>query len=370
MRRTIAALSVLALFAAPATAQDSKLELTTTVDRADVKVGGRFTVTVRLKNNGAEAVELPKLEEDRQLISFDVKLDDGKEFTYEKITPSPYTLKADWPVAKLEPGETWQLQTDFTGLVVGTFTVRAHYSRWRPQFDKILAEAEEKLKADPDSAVLKSKLAGIKKQRGLETAPAHLESKTASVNVTAGSGGEEELTVRMLTSMGPVRLKLFAREALGTCLHFARLIRDGGLVGGKQQAPYYRGLTFHRVIQGFMLQGGCPQGNGLGGPGYAIPSERPAKDSGPEKDAVKDMLKHTPGRLSMARSGHYDSAGSQFFICVGETQELDGEYTVFGEVSRGMDVVYTISEVNTGAQDKPIDDVTIETIELLPRAGS
>ncbi|RMG18750.1 MAG: peptidylprolyl isomerase [Planctomycetota bacterium] len=167
----------------------------------------------------------------------------------------------------------------------------------------------------------------------------------------------------MLTSMGPVRFRLFAKEAPATCMHFVKLIREGGEVKGKHRQPFYRGLTFHRVISGFMIQGGCPQGNGLGGPGYAIPAELAAKDA---EGKVPEKLRHVTGRLSMARSSHYDSAGSQFFVCVADSPNLDGEYTVFGEVARGLDVILSIAEVPTGAKDKPLEDVTIEYMEVLP----
>jgi peptidyl-prolyl cis-trans isomerase B (cyclophilin B) len=115
-----------------------------------------------------------------------------------------------------------------------------------------------------------------------------------------------------------------------------------------------------------MIQGGCPNGDGLGSPGYSIPAELAERTDG----ELPSRLKHIPGRLSMARSGHYDSAGSQFFICVGDSKSLDGEYTVFGEVVRGMDVVDTIAETTTGARDKPLEDVTIDMIELLPNASN
>ena len=122
---------------------------------------------------------------------------------------------------------------------------------------------------------------------------------------------------------------------------------------------YYDGLIFHRVIRGFMIQGGCPNGNGMGGPGYSIKGEF-------AHNGVKNDLKHTEGVLSMARSMFPDSAGSQFFIMHKTSPHLDGEYAAFGKVIEGMDVVNKIAECATDFQDRPLEKqvmkkVTVET---------
>lgn len=122
---------------------------------------------------------------------------------------------------------------------------------------------------------------------------------------------------------------------------------------------FYDGLIFHRVIKGFMIQGGCPDGTGMGGPGYSIKGEF-------SSNGVENNLKHTAGVLSMARSMHPDSAGSQFFIMHKNAPHLDGSYAAFGKIIEGMDVVNKIAEVPTDYRDRPLQDqimrsVTVET---------
>ncbi len=122
---------------------------------------------------------------------------------------------------------------------------------------------------------------------------------------------------------------------------------------------FYDGLIFHRVINGFMIQGGCPDGNGMGGPGYSIKGEF-------SSNGFENNLKHTEGVLSMARSMHPDSAGSQFFIMHKNAPHLDGSYAAFGKVTEGMDVVNKIAETRTDYSDRPLEaqvmkSVTVET---------
>ena len=119
------------------------------------------------------------------------------------------------------------------------------------------------------------------------------------------------------------------------------------------QKKYYDNLIFHRVINGFMLQGGCPDGNGMGGPGYQIKGEF-------SSNGVSNDLKHTEGVLSMARSMHPDSAGSQFFIMQKNSPHLDGSYAAFGKVIEGMDIVNKIAEVKTDYSDRPMQDQRIK----------
>ncbi|MBF4695966.1 peptidylprolyl isomerase [Fusibacter ferrireducens] len=122
---------------------------------------------------------------------------------------------------------------------------------------------------------------------------------------------------------------------------------------------YYDGLIFHRVIKGFMIQGGCPHGSGMGGPGYGIKGEF-------SSNGFKNDLKHTEGVLSMARSQMPNSAGSQIFIMHKNSPHLDGSYAAFGKVIEGLELVDQIANVKTGAQDRPKEDVVIEkmTVEL------
>lgn len=144
------------------------------------------------------------------------------------------------------------------------------------------------------------------------------------------------------TNMGDFTIELFEDKAPVTTKNFIDLIEKG----------FYDGLTFHRIIDGFMIQGGCPSGTGTGGPGYKI------------KDEFHKDLKHdSKGILSMANAGP-NSGGSQFFITLAATPWLDNKHAVFGKVTQGMDVVDKIAKVKTGAADRPINPVVIEKITL------
>lgn len=120
---------------------------------------------------------------------------------------------------------------------------------------------------------------------------------------------------------------------------------------------YYNGLIFHRVIKGFMIQGGCPEGNGTGGPGYHIKGEF-------SMNGVENNLKHEKGVLSMARAMQPDSAGSQFFIMHETSPHLDGQYAAFGKIIEGQDVVDKIAEVATDYSDRPIENQTIKSMTV------
>ena len=146
-----------------------------------------------------------------------------------------------------------------------------------------------------------------------------------------------------------IKAELYPEIAPNTVANFLSLAGSG----------FYDGLTFHRVIYGFMIQGGCPEGTGTGGPGYHIKGEFAA-------NGFKNDLKHTEGVLSMARAMMPDSAGSQFFIMHKRAPHLDGQYAAFGKVIEGMDVVNEIAECRTNYNDKPINpqvmkSVTVET---------
>ena len=124
------------------------------------------------------------------------------------------------------------------------------------------------------------------------------------------------------------------------------------------QQGFYDGLIFHRVIPGFMIQGGCPNGNGMGGPGYDIKGEFAGNGF------AQNDLRHTTGVLSMARAMHPDSAGSQFFIMVAPAPHLDGQYAAFGQVTDGVEEAIRISEVPTDCNDKPKTPVVIQSIRV------
>lgn len=123
------------------------------------------------------------------------------------------------------------------------------------------------------------------------------------------------------------------------------------------QKGFYNGLIFHRVIKGFMIQGGDPQGTGMGGPGYSIKGEFAS-------NGFKNDLKHTEGVLSMARSMFPDSAGSQFFIMHKNSPHLDGDYAAFGKIIEGMDIINKIAEVPTNYSDRPTEDQVMETVTV------
>ena len=142
--------------------------------------------------------------------------------------------------------------------------------------------------------------------------------------------------------------ELYPDKAPNTVNNFIALSNSG----------YYDGLTFHRVIPGFMIQGGCPKGNGMGGPGYSIRGE--FAGNGFEKN---DIL-HTTGVLSMARAMHPDSAGSQFFIMVDDAPHLDGQYAAFGRITGNVEAAIAISEVPTDMRDKPRTPVVIRSIRV------
>lgn len=144
-----------------------------------------------------------------------------------------------------------------------------------------------------------------------------------------------------------IKAELYPEIAPNTVNNFISLINQ----------KFYDGLTFHRVIYGFMLQGGCPLGEGTGGPGYHIKGEF-------SHNGFKNDLKHTEGVLSMARAGHPDSAGSQFFIMHKVAPHLDGEYAAFGKVIEGMNVVNTIAECDTDFSDKPLDPQVMKTVTV------
>lgn len=146
-----------------------------------------------------------------------------------------------------------------------------------------------------------------------------------------------------------IKAELYPEIAPNTVRNFVSLAGKG----------FYDELIFHRVIRGFMIQGGCPNGTGMGGPGYSIKGEF-------AQNGVTNDLKHTPGVLSMARAMHPDSAGSQFFIMHEAAPHLDGAYAAFGKVTEGMDVVNKIAETATDYSDRPLETqrmkkVTVET---------
>ena len=147
---------------------------------------------------------------------------------------------------------------------------------------------------------------------------------------------------------GVIDLELDAQAAPITVENFLKLVKDG----------FYDGLTFHRIIPGFMIQGGCPDGTGMGGPGWHIKGEF-------LQNGVANPIKHTRGVISMARAMDPNSAGSQFFIMHEDAPHLDGGYAAFGHVVAGMDVVDRIAEVATDYNDRPLTPVVMESVRVV-----
>ena len=144
-----------------------------------------------------------------------------------------------------------------------------------------------------------------------------------------------------------IKAELYPEVAPNTVNNFISLVKKG----------YYDGLIFHRVIRGFMIQGGCPQGTGMGGPGYSIKGEF-------SQNGVKNDLKHTEGVLSMARSMMPNSAGSQFFIMHKDAPHLDGAYAAFGKVTEGMNIVDKIANERTDYSDRPLKEQKIKSMSV------
>ena len=150
-----------------------------------------------------------------------------------------------------------------------------------------------------------------------------------------------------INKFGTIEVELYKDLAPITVDNFIKLVNKG----------FYNGLTFHRIIQGFMIQGGCPKGNGTGGPGYSIKGEFLA-------NGVNNPLKHTRGVISMARAMDPDSAGSQFFIMHKDAPHLDGQYAAFGKVVSGIEVIDAIASVPTNFYDMPLEKVVIKQIKI------
>ena len=154
------------------------------------------------------------------------------------------------------------------------------------------------------------------------------------------------VTIKMKDG-GVMKAELFPDIAPISSENFVKLVKQG----------FYDGLIFHRVIKGFMIQGGCPDGTGMGGPGYCIKGEFSA-------NGIKNDLKHTRGVLSMARASDPDSAGSQFFIMHEDAPHLDGQYAAFGKLIEGIDVVDKVASVKTDYNDKPLAPQVIESMTV------
>ncbi|MCT4641897.1 MAG: peptidylprolyl isomerase [Bacteriovoracaceae bacterium] len=161
----------------------------------------------------------------------------------------------------------------------------------------------------------------------------------------------DRIYAKFTTNMGEFEVELYAKECPETVWNFVNLAE--GRQETVKEGPYYNGLIFHRVIAGFVIQGGCPQGSGMGGPGYRF-----------EDECHPELRHNEAGILSMANAGP-GTNGSQFFITLGPTPHLDGRHTVFGKVTEGMNVINEIGTTATGAMDRPNYDVVMENVEII-----
>lgn len=174
-----------------------------------------------------------------------------------------------------------------------------------------------------------------------------VENSNEPNNTTNNNDEEKPLVTMTMEDGGEIEIELYPNKASNTVNNFIALIED----------DFYDGLIFHRVIPDFMIQGGDPEGTGMGDPGYSIKGEFSSND-------FDNDLKHEPGILSMARSQDPDSAGSQFFIVTGDGSHLDGDYAAFGKVIDGMDVVEDIEAEETDNNDRPKTDQIIESMSV------
>ena len=161
------------------------------------------------------------------------------------------------------------------------------------------------------------------------------------------SSDELPIATIIVKDYGTIKAELYPNIAENTVKNFIALANS----------EFYNNLIFHRVIENFMIQGGDPTGTGAGGPGYSIQGEFSA-------NGIKNSLKHEDGVLSMARSSSYNSAGSQFFIMTSKSSHLDGDYAAFGKVIEGLDIVYSIASAKVNSNDKPLEDIVIESITV------
>ncbi len=179
-----------------------------------------------------------------------------------------------------------------------------------------------------------------------------MTTKTDTIDTKDKKDSKESNIVVMKTSMGDIEIELLEKDAPLHVANFKKLVKSG----------FYEGLTFHRVIPGFMIQGGDPNSkdsdrsnDGQGGPGYTVPAEIKAKH---EKGSLAGA------RLGDAQNPKRESSGSQFYIVTGEASHLDGQYTVYGKIIKGLDIALKIEKVKKDAMDNPIDKVTIEKVSF------
>ncbi len=309
---SLTALITLALAANPGTnaLEQPELVLTLTATRNKAILGETLGLTIRLSRKRGKPLEVNALRLARNSITLEVTIGE-RTHTVTRIYgdlvrdgQNQWVIRAKSPPrANLKRSKPLEVSLPFHAILTGKLIVRAAY-------------------------------------RGFSvTGPEVLTSEPVAIEVTPPPG-HRELTARLITSEGSLTIALMPERAFNTVYNFLSLARDGR----------YAGLTFHRIIPGFLIQGGDPKGNGLGGPGWTIPGE------------FDPELKHIKGTVSMARASPPDSAGSQFFIMHGTDPSLNGRYTVFGRVVEGLGVLDRLAAVEL----KPREDGKPSSTPLSP----
>jgi len=290
------------------------LKITATPAQAEVTIGDWIVITLTLTNMTQGNMDIIKPMLDFDSVSFQIKTtplsNTAKSFTYSVITPSVYDHKrAQMAKISLAAGAESKTAFNIPAMVIGSWEIIAHYK-------------------------------GV---------PNQISSETLKIKVIPPKSDKDgELIAKIETTKGTMKCRFFFNDAPNTVMNFVRLSKEG----------YYNKNIFHRIVKDFMVQSGCPKGDGLGWPGYSIKAEF-------------NKNKHIKGTLAMAHSDSNDSAGSQFFICLAPQTTLDNKYTIFGELISGMDVLESIGKIRTvanptmnGELSKPVERATIRTISF------
>jgi peptidyl-prolyl cis-trans isomerase B (cyclophilin B) len=297
-----------------------------------------MVITLTLTNMTSGNIDIIKPMLDIDSVSLHIKTtplsNTSKSFVYSAITPSVYVHnRAQMAKISLAAGAEFKATFNMPAAALGLWEITAYYQG-----------VNRTLSAEP----LKINVVSFKvKPNKSEQIDQH-RTESVDPNVV-GKSKEGELIARIETSKGTMKCRFFFDEAPNTVMNFLRLSKD----------EFYNKLKFHRIIKGFMVQSGCPKGDGTGEPGYSIKAEF-------------NNNKHLKGTLSMAHGEPKDSAGSQFFICLAPQTTLDNKYTTFGELISGLDVLDAIGNVRTVANpnmpkdppSKPVENVFIKTISL------
>lgn len=288
-------------------ATDGPLLMALTCAHESVELGSPIEVDVTIRNDGDAPIRIKELVHDTQSLSFAMVWQNSVSFEFEKMVLWN-SLPREWEVVDLEPGASVSESFSIPTLVTGPVQIGGRF-------------------------------------RGVDEGMVRSNPITVDVRSDAGEG---QVVARLKTNFGDIVVRFYPDIAPNTSLHFVELVQKG----------FYDDVSFHRLIPGFVLQGGDPLGNGSGSAGYNLRAEF-------------NEHKHTAGVLSMARAEDPDSAGSQFFVCLGDAPHLDTTYTAFGEVIEGMSE--TVRKIESEAElyddsDQLYEDVYIEkaTLETRP----